>query len=402
MANVQFGTYSPTEDPKDSTRYVYYTRRGEYLGGTTGSAKIFTTDREKYEAAAAASKWEDINDETFLVKYDEKALSHSDFRYISYIVHHESGETDIRELRCIAFTSYNRSETTKRTWRALLASGYSSVPSKQELADENDEKSKLARYAVLDVLHGLEDLTNGAEFWDGTDFLAWGNSEQNPYNKLGQNKFDEYKFIEIPKAIYDDFLAAQGVTSTTYGDSGNHNTQNDPGTHEHVTVKDRRGREKAKIRYQIPAADFEDQQYWTSGSFYYETGVRTPNGISATITAGKSIFWKITPTRLTSATPQQGGQPQPGQPQPAQQPGQPQQPGQQRPGQPQQPGQQRPGQPQHPGQQRPGQPQQPGQQRPGQPQQPGQRPGPPQPGQPQGPGQGQEPGRPQPPPRRAP
>jgi hypothetical protein len=52
-----------------------------------------------------------------------------------------------------------------------------------------------------------------------------------------------------------------------------------------------------------PAADFENQDYWKSGSFYYETGVKQTYGISGTINAGKSIFWKRTKTRLTSETP---------------------------------------------------------------------------------------------------
>ncbi|MEO3405639.1 hypothetical protein AAFN85_17135 [Mucilaginibacter sp. CAU 1740] len=364
MANVQFGDYKPTEDPKDNTEYVYYTREGEYLGGIAGSAKIYLTTKDAYDNAAKAKKWEDINVDAQLVKYDGKAMTHSDFRYIAYVVKQESGNSDIKELRCVAFASHNRSVNTKKTWRALLASSYSSVPDKKELPDKNEDKSKLARQAELDVLNGVADLTKGAELWDGTDFLAWGNSEQNPYNKLGQNKFDEYKFVEIPKDVYDDFLAAQGGTSTTYGDSGNHDLKHDHGTHEHITVKNKKGVEKAKLKYSLPASDFTDQQYWTSGSFYYDTGVKATNGISATITAGKSIFWKLTPTRLTSATAQaqQPGQAAPQQPgQPPQQPGQPGQPPQQ-PGQP--PQGQRPGQPpQRPGmppQQR-GQPPNPGQ-----------------------------------------
>ena len=303
MANVEFGNYSPSEEPKDSTQYVYYTREGEYLGGIAGSVKIYITTKEKYDQASAAKNFETVNDDTQLLKYNEKAIIHADFRYIAYVVSNESGDEDIKELRCVAFASYNRSVSKKKTWRELLASSYSSVPNKKELPDKNENKSKLARYAVIDVLRGIEDLTDGAEFWDGTDFLAWGNSEQNPYNKLGQNKFDEYKFIEIPKGIYDDFVAAQGTTTTTYGDSGNHDLKNDAGTHEHIKVKDKKGNEKSKIRYSIPAADFNDQQYWTSGNFYYETTAKTANGLSATITAGKSIFWKITPTRLTAATP---------------------------------------------------------------------------------------------------
>ncbi len=59
----------------------------------------------------------------------------------------------------------------------------------------------------------------------------------------------------------------------------------------------------SKIKYAIPAADFENQDYWKSGSFYYETGVSQTYVISGTVNAGKSIFWKRTKKRLTSETP---------------------------------------------------------------------------------------------------
>ena len=322
MTYVKFGDYSSSQEPKETVKYVYYTREGEYLGGVAGSAKIFIATKKKHDQAVAAKNWDALNDEANLVKYDSKALGHADFRYIAYIISHESGNADIKELRCVAFTSHNRAVSTKKNWRSLLASGYSSVPNKKELPDNNDNKSKLARYAVLDVCFGVKDITDGAEFWDGTDFLAWGNSETNPYNKLGQNKFDEYKFIEIPKAIYDGFVAANG-TSARYKDKGNHNESTDQGTHEHLKKKVKKpipgpdgkqlkgadGKLQFKevevpdsIKYAIPSADFEDQKYWVSGNFYYDTNVKTSNGISATITAGKSIFWKTTPNRLTAAT----------------------------------------------------------------------------------------------------
>ena len=37
----------------------------------------------------------------------------------------------------------------------------------------------------------------------------------------------------------------------------------------------------------------KDKDNWKTGDFYYETGVKTIYGIIATITAGKSIFWKL-------------------------------------------------------------------------------------------------------------
>ena len=95
MTNVKFGDYNPSQEPKETVQYVYYTREGEYLGGVAGSAKIFITTKEKYDQAVAAKNWDALNDEANLVKYDSKALSHADFRYIAYIISHESGNADI-------------------------------------------------------------------------------------------------------------------------------------------------------------------------------------------------------------------------------------------------------------------------------------------------------------------
>jgi len=259
-----------------------------------------------------------------ILQEGDKNISHSDFCYIAYVVKMEAGAEDLKELKCIAYTSFNRSRATKSKWKKLLSTSYSSVENKKEmLSSLNDKKSKLTRQALFYTLKGENDLTNGAELWDGTDFLAWGNSETNPYNKIGQNKFNEYKFIEIPKEIYNSFLSANG-SSTKYSDKGNHNEKTDQGTHEHIKkkvkqiIKGKDGKiilakdgkptyeeleKPSKIKYTIPASDFENKDYWTSGDFYYETGVKVSNGISATINAGKSIFWKITKNRLTNEAP---------------------------------------------------------------------------------------------------
>ena len=140
--------------------------------------------------------------------------------------------------------------------------------------------------------------------------------------KLVVINFDDYKFIEIPKDVYDSYLAANG-SSTRYKDRGNHKTESDKGTHEHITktVKkksvDKDGKPIFKdgkqvyedvqvpdrIKYSIPAAEFKNQDYWKSGSFYYETGQNKTVGISGVINKGKTIFWKETKKRLTSETP---------------------------------------------------------------------------------------------------
>lgn len=306
----------------------FYNEDGSFAGKVdskenTGMVDDVYTCTGKSKEKNKEGKEIDIYNGIKQLKEKDEFITHSNFAYIAYVVKMESGETDLKELKCIAYTSYNRAKNTNVKWKKILSTAYSSVPNKKELStSSNDEKSKLARKSIFYVLNNENDLTDGAEFWDGTDFLAWGNSETNPYNKLGQNKFDEYKFIEIPKNIYDSFLAANG-SSTRYGDKDNHDVQKHQGTHEHIKKKvkkkilgkdgkpvlDKNGKPTfeevevpSKIKYKIPASDFENQDYWTSGSFYYETGVNTTYGISGTINAGKSIFWKRTKTRLTSAS----------------------------------------------------------------------------------------------------
>ena len=270
------------------------------------------------------SKTVDYYKDIKLMKANKKNIIHSDFCYIAFVVRGESGNDDIDELKCIAFTSYNRSKKRGGTWRSLLATKYSSVKKKKELSDSNNSnKDKLTRQALFSVMKEENDLTNGAEYWDGTDFLAWGNSETNPDNKLGSNKFVEYKFIEISKEIYDTYLAANGIV-VFYGDDGKHKSDTDKGTHTHTKKKVKKKKVGGdgkpildsknkpiyedvevpnKIKYSIPASVFTNQDYWKSGSFYYETAIKEPFGISATINKGKSIFWKLTKNRLTSSTP---------------------------------------------------------------------------------------------------
>ena len=285
------------ENLDDNTEYIYYTKDGFYIGGNESSAKVYLSTQEEYDKAKKDKKWSLINIEEKCLKENNKIISNNDFSYVSYVVKMESGDNDLKELKCIAFASYNRSKKVNKTWRGLLSTAYSSVPNKKSLSiSDKDSKSINARKSVISVLLNETDLTKGAEFWDGTDFLAWGNSEQNPYNKLGQNKFDEYKFIEISKDVYTDFVGAQSL-STTYPDKGNHTKGNEHGSHEHITIK-KKDKEVKKIKYKIPAAEFTDNNNWKSGNFYYETGVKVTNGISGTISAGKSIFWKLTPIKL--------------------------------------------------------------------------------------------------------
>ena len=358
------GDAVPTPPDEQKETYInghFYNIDGTFEGkvddpANTGKVDDVYTCTGKEKKTNADGKEVEVFKDTKILQENGANITHSDFCYVAYVVKAEAGNSDLKELKCIAYTSFNHAKAEKKSWKNLLSTSYSSVPSKNKLKEtNNDPKSKLTRQALFYVLNGEEDITKGAEFWDGTDFLAWGNSETNPYNKVGQNKFDEYKFIEIPKDVYDAYLAANG-SSVTYKDKGNHKKEDDQGTHTHVTksipkkvkepvidkqgnpvldkkgnptYKDAKGKngkpvyEQAvdadgkpvvdkkgnpvfqqeeipnKIKYDLPEAVFKDSNNWSTGNFYYETGVKKTNGISGTINAGKSIFWKLTPTRLT-------------------------------------------------------------------------------------------------------
>jgi hypothetical protein len=63
-----------------------------------------------------------------------------------------------------------------------------------------------------------------------------------------------------------------------------------------LSMREKKGKKtiyENKLKYEIPEAVFKDKNNWKTGDFYYKTGVKTIYGIIATITAGKSIFWKL-------------------------------------------------------------------------------------------------------------
>lgn len=235
------------------------------------SRKVYSV--EEFKTSYTTSDCIDLNCE-----YD-------DFRYICDVVMKECATKDLNEYKAVAFASKNRSSTTKQTWSSLLASGYSSVQGKTYLLDSTKTaQANLARRAVIYVLEGHDDITDGAEFWDGTDFIAWGYSETKyDANKLGNNKFREYRFIEIPKDIYIKYRDAQ-PSSVSFVCS--HNTNECKGTHKHID---------GKAIYVIPATTFTDRNNLPpSGNFYWvDNSSKHSKGISATIAAGRSIFWVI-------------------------------------------------------------------------------------------------------------
>lgn len=293
--------YDSSEENSNEVKlngYIYY-KDGHLLERRGDSTSVYLAK------VYSVNKKNDSNRYDYPLGLIDLKINHDDFTFISFVIMKEGGNE--LEYKCFAFESHNYARRLKKNWKNLLNSSYSSVPNKRNLKDnEEDDKANLARKAVISVLKGDKDITDGAEFWDGTDFLMLGDSEKKfDCNKIGSNKFDEYKFVEIRHDLYDRYLEAQGSKTITFRRFQEHTTENEAGqTHTHVSRKNEKGKTIEKIIYKLPAKEFSDPRYRTcTGDFYYDknpTGKKNPFGISATIVAGKSIFWKRTKVRLTS------------------------------------------------------------------------------------------------------
>lgn len=221
-------------------------------------------------------------------------LTISDYKKICDIVKKEGKSLTEKEYKCIAFTSFNACNKKKSNWYTKLKS-ISSVTDISTLDDSvKTAEANLTRRAVIYVAEGNEDITKGATKWDGEDFLAFGNCETKyDANKTGSNKFREYKFIEIPKSVYDSYSAAISFPLTF---RCFHDESKCTGTHTHFDGSD--GKRRAK--YLAIASTFTDTANWKDDVFYIETSVNTTLGISGTIAAGKTIFWKETKDSLNN------------------------------------------------------------------------------------------------------
>lgn len=199
------------------------------------------------------------------------SLKHRAFRECAKVVAHESGTATI-ECVYIAFTANNYAKRVKKDLHSLLMSGYSTMPKaeKTPLPDTpssgtENPKYGLARKGLLQVFLGAKDPTNGATHWDGTDFLAWG--LKSPYGKA-HAKFREYNKITIAKDIYQAYL--QGTLKQYPNNRVRY----------------------SGVYYNIPASVFTEKKNWATGDFVYPTGSRVSQTLTATVTAGHTIFWR--------------------------------------------------------------------------------------------------------------
>ena len=243
-------------DPNGMEIGDYYNYEGKYLGSDN------IDDKKVY---VASGRTDVINkDGTTTTTFNnakDLGITHTQFCTIANIIKQESSHANNEDL-WIAHTSNNAAKRSGKTWYSKLMSGYSSVKNKTPLSTSDASSyANSARAATINVLTGGSDPTGGASLWDGTDFLAKGTS---------QNKFKEYKSISISANIYNTYLN-NNLSKYTSG---------------YVKYD--------QTYYLIPASVFYDGQNWTINTFIYNTDAKRNNGIEATGTIGRTIFWKIT------------------------------------------------------------------------------------------------------------
>ena len=243
-------------DPNGMEAGDYYSYSGKYLGSDGKN------DNKIYVATGTDNVVNnDGTTSTVFINAVDLGVTHDEFCTISNIVMQESSHAKDEDL-WIAHTANNAAKRSGKYLYNKLKSGYSSVKDKSPLATSNGSQyANSARAAVINVLTGGNDPTGGASLWDGTDFLAWGTS---------QNKFKEYRSITISKKIYETYL--------------NNNL-----------AKYKSGRIKYSGQYySLPAEVFTNQNNWNGNQFNYNTtATRTNSSIEATGAVGMSIFWKI-------------------------------------------------------------------------------------------------------------
>jgi hypothetical protein len=276
----------------EKTNGYFYNYNGIYEGRVTGQTNGKETDVYACDGKGTG-KDNFINTKKLKIIY-------SDFVRVCNIVKHEGLSNEENEYIFIAHANYNEGKDKGTTMLARLMTGYSSVSKSDKLTalpdTAVDTLSKYSRKGVIDALlrdidSSKTDPTDGARFWDGVDFLAWGVDTElkaDSNSKTGHNKFDEYDYIKIKKNLYDKFVAKikqKYPNGAPYGSS--HNPKADKGSHIHK--KTSRG---MRAIYTIPASDFSKKEYWTTGDFYYKNKSKKATGIIATQVAGYSIFWK--------------------------------------------------------------------------------------------------------------
>ena len=172
----KLGDKPSEEEQSEDIEYIYYTKEGEFLGGKKDSKKIYLTTQTEYDKAKEKGKWSLINLEENLIKEKERIMPHSEFQDLAGTLYAEStaDEFSFEEIISICCVLNNRAtmdKTTileKATQENQVYGWKDRGKIKSNLADS--KRVKYCYKALIEVLKGCKDYSNGATYWHGKDF----------------------------------------------------------------------------------------------------------------------------------------------------------------------------------------------------------------------------------------
>jgi RHS repeat-associated core domain protein len=172
----KLGDKPSEEEQSEDIEYIYYTKEGEFLGGKKDSKKIYLTTQTEYDKAKEKGKWSLINLEENLIKEKERIMPHSEFQDLAGTLYAEStaDEFSFEEIISICCVLNNRAtmdKTTileKATQENQVYGWKDRGKIKSDLADS--KRVKYCYKALIEVLKGCKDYSNGATYWHGKDF----------------------------------------------------------------------------------------------------------------------------------------------------------------------------------------------------------------------------------------
>jgi RHS repeat-associated protein len=279
LTPYQFASNSPIAGVDLDGLEFYYAANGKFLaqGG----------DKNNTEVRLARSGGKTKSGSDIFVAVDKSGkdaslwtivhTNHTTFLQVSSVIAQETSGNSATEALYISHTLNNKAKELGKTLEQTLAKESSvgvSSGSQSTTFDQNNNSKKVlnSRAGLIDVLVGNSDPTGGATQWDGNDFLAWGLTN-GPYSDGSHAKFREYGRIEINGDILMSFKGEIGKTHPSGKISWNS-----------LGVKN----------IPIMADVFKQNLDMEEGVFDYKTKSKSKNTLTATTTAGESIFWKVT------------------------------------------------------------------------------------------------------------
>lgn len=285
--------YVSNSNSVKQTKNAYYTQEGEFLGHDDQEKnKVYITTKGNYNFYLNNTIEPDNKIDYDSLRKSSTVLnvSHTEFQNNSYLILHEgSCASNKNTLVWIAHTVNNALNNKKynrgiKTFNQLIKTGYSSASAKDKgkllLTNKISYLANSARYAMIDVLLGNPDPTDGAYFWDGLDFISnYGGKT----TVLQHPKFKQYISIEIPRQTINEMIS--------FWEIDNHRKC--------VNINAKILKSSFEIPKDSPESEYQENEYglilnnstlfW--GSLFEKLRPRAKEKLKSTGFHGGTIFW---------------------------------------------------------------------------------------------------------------